>query len=77
MASAVASVTKAAHPLIVSELCGQGGDANEQYGEEPRRSSPLYLCNLTSIGEQKYTPSHLCYNSGERQNIRKVYIESS
>ena len=77
MASAVASATKAAPLLRVSELCARGGDANEQYGEEPRCSSPLYLCNLTLIEEQKYTQSHLCCNGGERQDVGKVYIESS
>jgi hypothetical protein len=29
--------------LIVSELCGQGGDANKQYGEE-LGAPPHFIC---------------------------------
>ena len=75
-ASAVASASKAAHPLIVNDRVAREVMRMNNMGRS-LRSSPLHLCNLTSIEGQKYIQSHLCCNSGERQNVRKIYIEPS
>jgi hypothetical protein len=73
--SAMASATKVAHPLRVNDCVAKEVMRMNNMGRSAS-SSPLHLCNLTLIEERKYTQSHLCCNSGERQNV-KVYIESS
>jgi hypothetical protein len=74
--SAMASAAKVAHPLRVNDCVAREVMRMNNMGRSAN-SSPLHLCDLTSIEEQKYIQSHLCCNSGERQNVRKVYIESS
>jgi hypothetical protein len=76
MASVVALAPKAAHPLRMNDRVVREVMRMNNMGRS-LRSSPLHLYNLTSIGEQKYTQPHLCCNSGEKQNVRKVYIEPS